>query len=328
MNASLAPREDERYRRMQTFLSDGLWAEIDRLVASSRYKVAAVAFATNDELMMFGKGDLLIVDASDQAIKTRKTDVRMLKRAFRRGAKLHSCPGLHAKVFILDDVAVIGSANLSISSRRNLIEAAIITDEPSSVAAVRSFVEQLAKQCDEIGQPFLERIARLEIKRTGLVSRRRPGITTDGRRPQLWFAGLHDVDDDDEEKEQIAGWEKEAVEIIGPEQEFSRFWIKGRSRIRAHARPGDLVFQIWRENGKSKRPDAVYRPVPIRMIRDGEKKTWFFVEKRSNENETCLAWPKFLRELKTIGVRRRIGANSIQSVPLALADRLLNIWPR
>jgi len=54
---------------MQTIHSDSLWTEIEQLARASRYRVADVAYATDDELVQFGKGDLLVVDASDRAIR-------------------------------------------------------------------------------------------------------------------------------------------------------------------------------------------------------------------------------------------------------------------
>jgi len=172
---------------MQSIHADDLWIEIERLATTSRYKVAAVAYVTNDEIVQFGEGDLLVVDASDNAIKTRQTDRRVLKRAFRRGAKLFSSPGLHAKVMVFDAVVVVGSANLSHSSRNNLIEAGIVTDDPSSVAAARLFVEQLATQCDQIDESFFERIGKIEVEQRRPGSTRQPGVTIESslRNPEL-----------------------------------------------------------------------------------------------------------------------------------------------
>ena len=64
---------------MQSIHTDSLWTEIERLATASRYRVAAVAYVTDDEIVQFGEGDLLVVDASDNAIKTGQTDRRVLK---------------------------------------------------------------------------------------------------------------------------------------------------------------------------------------------------------------------------------------------------------
>ena len=59
-------------------------------------------------------------------------------------------PGLHAKIFVLGDTAVIGSANLSQSSARDWREAVIVVKDG---AAVRSAAEAAKRLLGpEIGQ--------------------------------------------------------------------------------------------------------------------------------------------------------------------------------
>jgi hypothetical protein len=162
---------------MQSIHVDSLWTEIERLATTSRNRFAAVAYFTDDEIVQFGKDDLLVVDASDNAIRAGQTSHSVLLRAFDRGAKLYCCQGLHAKVIVFDDTVVIGSANLSRSSRNNLIEAGVVTDNPASVAAARFFIEKLAKQSNQIDESFLERIGRIEVEQRRPDSTRRPGVT-------------------------------------------------------------------------------------------------------------------------------------------------------
>ena len=88
---------------MQLLRWNSLWREIEKLAKSAQYKLAAVAYPTNDDIVKFGEGDLLVVDASQKAISTAQTDRRVLARAFKRGASLYSCPGLHAKVMVFDE---------------------------------------------------------------------------------------------------------------------------------------------------------------------------------------------------------------------------------
>ncbi|MEX1098014.1 MAG: phospholipase D-like domain-containing protein [Planctomycetales bacterium] len=314
---------------MQTFHSDSLWTEIERLAKGSRYKMAAVAFTTNDSIVSLGAGDLLVVDATDAAIRTGQTDRLALKRAFRRGADLYSCPGLHAKVMLFDDVAVVGSANLSQASRSKLIEAGIITDEPTAVATARRFIEQLAEQSESIDKAFLDRIGRIEVRPPvrGIVSKRKPRLKLNEDEPQLWLAGLHRINYDDETQAQLSRWDEEATEAISdPEVEFESIQIGGHSRMRSDAKRGDLVIQIWREDRTAKQVDAVYRHVPIRLIRQNESHTWLFVEKRQDADETTKSWGDFRRHLRKIGFPRKVGPNSIQPVSPKLAADLLSLW--
>src|SRR5688572_22041220 len=94
-------------------VSSTLRRELQRLSRASSERKAAVAYVTSDQYVEFKEDDLLVVDASDMAIACGETDREVLTRAFSRGVRLYSLPDLHAKLFVFDDTAVIGSANLS-----------------------------------------------------------------------------------------------------------------------------------------------------------------------------------------------------------------------
>jgi hypothetical protein len=81
-------------RDMDKLLSDNLWPTIKRLAKKSSAKRAAVAYVTSEEYVKFGDGDVLITDASDQAIASGQTNAKLLARAHRRRAQLFSLPAL------------------------------------------------------------------------------------------------------------------------------------------------------------------------------------------------------------------------------------------
>jgi phosphatidylserine/phosphatidylglycerophosphate/cardiolipin synthase-like enzyme len=156
--------------------SDTLWKTVKRLARKSAVKRAAVAYATSGEMVRFGEGDLLVTDASDDAIAGGQTDAEVLAWAFDRGARLYSLDGLHTKVLLLDGVAVIGSANLSASSSASLIEAAWVTDHPAAVGMASSLIEQLVEQGTEIDAAFLARARTVPVTaRAGKAATRKLG---------------------------------------------------------------------------------------------------------------------------------------------------------
>ena len=163
---------------MNELLCDKLWPTIRRLAKRSASKWAAIAYVSSDALIKFGKGDLLITDASNHAIVMGQTSAQVLNRAYKRSAKLYSLPGLHSKVLLLDGTAVIGSANLSGSSATSLVEAAWVTDNPVAVGMASSLIRQLSQQAEEIDVRFLARILKIEVKRSG-----RPPCTPQSARP-------------------------------------------------------------------------------------------------------------------------------------------------
>lgn len=150
-----------------------LWRQLGRLAGKAKRRMAAVAYVTRAAEVRFGGGDFLVVDASDQAIKSGVTAAGILRAAHRRGARVFSCPGLHAKAFWLDGVAVVGSANISATSMNRKIEAALITDDRVTANKVQSLIVRLARQSHEIDEEFLRRIGKIKVSRKRPESSRR-----------------------------------------------------------------------------------------------------------------------------------------------------------
>ena len=70
--------------KMDELLSDNLWPTIKRLAKRSSSKRAAVAYVTSEEYVEFGEGDVLVTDASHEAIASGQTNAKLLERAFER----------------------------------------------------------------------------------------------------------------------------------------------------------------------------------------------------------------------------------------------------
>lgn len=126
--------------------------------------VAVVAYIDKDAptVMPLRRGDVLVCDASDPAIKGRLTSVAALKVYRRRGVHLFSLAGLHAKVIASPTNAWVGSANASDNSENGLIEAAVrVTGEQAR--AVRLWAESLATEDCEVNAAELKRLAGLPL---------------------------------------------------------------------------------------------------------------------------------------------------------------------
>ncbi len=145
------------------FLSDGVWARISADADASTNRSAAVAYVTSASVVPFRGGDTLVVDASDQAVITGQTSAELLQDLYSRGVHLYSLKSLHAKVYAFDGVVVVGSCNMSESSRTRLREAAIRTDDHYAVRAVRNFLQELQQGADPIDQTFISRIRNLPV---------------------------------------------------------------------------------------------------------------------------------------------------------------------
>ncbi len=78
---------------MFTIKSDDLWLELERLASRTKSIKAAVAYVSDDSCISFGKGDTLVVDASDASIAAGRTSVNVLKSAFEKGflSRMYAC---------------------------------------------------------------------------------------------------------------------------------------------------------------------------------------------------------------------------------------------
>ena len=150
---------------MIRLLSSDLWKHLRKVGSRSRQRMAAVAYLTDTSGIRFRRGDTLVVDASDGAIRSGETSKTALDLLARRGVHLYSYAGLHAKVFLLDRVAIVGSSNVSTLSRTHLLEAAVLTDQPTVTSQVRAFIEALQNRSLPIDDRFLRRIRSLPVDR-------------------------------------------------------------------------------------------------------------------------------------------------------------------
>jgi hypothetical protein len=75
---------------MQRVLSTGLWKEIKAIAVAAKRRRVAVAYVTQD-LIGFKKGDVLVLDATERAIRSGETDAKLLRRLHRRGVQIHCC---------------------------------------------------------------------------------------------------------------------------------------------------------------------------------------------------------------------------------------------
>lgn len=162
--------------QMLKLLSSNLWPEIETLAANAKRKQVAVAYVSDDLRIKFKAGDMFITDASDERIASGNTSKRILVDAVKKNVKVYSLPNLHSKVFIFDDILVMGSTNISSSSRNRLYEAGIVTDDPELLISANNLLEKYKKGAQKIDKPFLKRINSIKVVNDG---KNQSGISAD-----------------------------------------------------------------------------------------------------------------------------------------------------
>lgn len=143
-------------------LTEGIWKTLTAAAKRAR-KPAYVAVA------YFGRGaskrlplppnSRLVVDASKHAVGCGQTCPADLKYLQRRGVVIYSAENLHAKVYVFDSTAFIGSANVSDRSAGTLTEAMVQTTNRKLVGDARAFARTLWR--NELTPGAIDRLVRL-----------------------------------------------------------------------------------------------------------------------------------------------------------------------
>ncbi len=312
---------------MQHVLSNHLWREIRSVAAKSKHRQAAIAYVTRD-LIGFRRGDVLITDASPTAVSAGETDAKLLSKLERKGVLIHSCPGLHAKVLLLDEVAVIGSGNMSESSQSRLVEAALMSDSQTTVSGIASFIAQLANQSKTLDRSALTQLCRIKVVRRGgrlgNIAKKRAKISPLG--DSTWLLGL--VEDDFNYSRAQQQLFDEATDKLTHEHETSAkhaypVWM-GRGFFARQCKEGDRLIQIIRTTGK-KRPTDVIKPVTV-LVKEQNKHSTLFLVANPIGIKPRIRWSDFLKLLKRLGNKRAIGRKSKRLLDPDLADAISRNW--
>ena len=138
-----------------------------RKAKKSQQLFAAVAYvgAGATKILPLRRGDVLVCNASDAAIKQGSTSAKVLEMFFDRGVKIFNEPRLHGKVVVLPGRAFVGSANASSRSRDVLYEAEVETTDFRIVTASQRFVERHARQLRRLHREDVERLLKIRVKR-------------------------------------------------------------------------------------------------------------------------------------------------------------------
>ena len=314
---------------MQRVLSQKLWTEIHAAAQKAQARKAAIAYVTQD-LIGFRNGDVLVVDASDRAIGCGETDAPLLRKLKNDGVLLYSCGDLHAKVLLLGEMAVISSGNMSNSSSR-LVEAAVLTNHPSIVSGIASFIQQLVDQCHELSPNDIEALCRIPVRRAvrnGQSRGKKPKTKISKFENRTWLVGTCELFRDPSlretklidkalaQLEAQTGKSKEELDHI-------RFG-KTAGRFVRECREGDSIIQIHRPRG-AKRPNAVFKAVPV--LRKQRTKHWtrFYISPHLGDAPE-LGWGEFKKLLRSTGYKKDIAAKMVRELDSGIADALNNGW--
>lgn len=141
-------------------LTTDLWETCRNYAALSTRTRAAVAYVSKDaaDLFPLKQGDIAVVDASPAALRAGTTSPEGIASWLDQGVDVYSLDGLHAKTFRFsgaDEVTVVGSGNVSLSSRDRLVEAAVLSDSPQLASETDDFINLCIAQAMPLSHAWL-----------------------------------------------------------------------------------------------------------------------------------------------------------------------------
>lgn len=307
---------------MEDVLTGNIWKQAASYAKSAKRRLVAVAYMTSDRNLMLMKNDVLICDASDEAIKSNQTSARIIKALIEKGVEVRSLPNLHAKAAVFGRYALIGSSNLSASSEDDLTELALFTDRGQIVAQVTAFIHGLRESAQNIDESFLQRILKIKVNiRKRVLKRKRNSIRL-GKR--TWLVSCQELAEHryaDEQKLVDSATEKAASLVADTDSTIS--WIRwtGSSKFRADAQAGDRIVQISK-NLSGKRV-AVIAPCAIVLRQDKDNWTRFYFAQPEDNQQ--LSWTQFSATAAKRGLSfsksrtRELKSSEIVAVEMLLA---------
>ena len=308
---------------MELYCSD-LWNKIIENSKNTHKKWVAVAYLSSD-IIKFKRNDYLIVDASSNAIKAGQTSKSLLTKYYKKGVNLFSLPFLHAKIFLFDNVLIIGSSNISKSSKDSLIEAGMISDEPKLITSAKSLITQLIPMAQKIDVNFINKIKNIKVIKKPFLKLKKKQVNI-GNKTKYWIISTSPLDPDDypdEKQDTIKGQDK--AEKLKNNNNSEVTWIRytGNSSFRRDAKPGDMLIEVYSGN---KRDRTVYRDVPVIYRQEEKSCTRFYIENNDNYENDAISFGSFKKLLKKGGFLQNIGKYPVREITRKRYYGLIELW--
>jgi hypothetical protein len=299
---------------MTEFLCSDLWPRIKELSQKSKRRDAAIAYLTLDTHLCLRRGDRLIVDASENAIKTGQTSAN---------------PRLHAKVLILDSSAFVSSGNASAASTQgNLTEAGLHTNHPQALSQIRAFFEALRDQSELLTNADIRKLESLPVRQPRFHGSLGPKFNLK-LGTATWLANLYDYCEElSGEEAQLEHDATAAAEPLRstPRGEIYAIWMRSGAKIAKHCIPGDSIIGIRRRHWQRQIPDLVDYPATLLSKTAGGGWTLLALEYPRNWAKLALPWQRFRSEFPWEKLRLNPSVKTDRRLTNSQRDQIEALW--
>jgi PLD-like domain len=294
-----------------------LWPNLKKHLKRFKGKnLVAVPYLGKGAARLLGlqKGDILICALTERNAKSGLVCPAEIEKLQRRGVAAYISDNLHAKIYLVGDRVVVGSANASQNSKEILDEAALLTNDPATVKKVRQWFEDRILEpvtpkwlayCKGIYKPP----KRGPLKKTvGNTDRRR---STRG----VWLLGVSGFVDFPEAEHPIhEAAERQAKSCLQNRRMFKIDSIRwpGSDKFLEKIKRGDIVIVLWK--GSQVEPHARLLAVRRGKTERGTRVTYLTLE--TLKKYKTVSWKKFERHCADAGLRlgKGVSAREIRDV--------------
>ncbi len=286
--------------------SPQLWTTIAALARRSRGRnlvgVPYVGAGASKQLKL-RRGDILLSALTKRNCRTGSVCPAEL-RAFRdRGVRLYQQADLHAKVYLLGSALIVTSANLSGAARDLLDEVGVLTTERHWIREAKAWFR--ARLTQPVTPKWLEQCERVYRPPRGpLVGRRsQNGVGTPAMR--VWLMNLSPIDPPEDEEGIRRAGEAVARQRKAPRATVEWIRFKGTHRFLDRLSDGDVIVQVWKEDGGA--GVEVYPSARLlhRRTRRGRRGRVVYLSIEEPSGCRTLRWAAFKKACAEQGLRIR-----------------------
>lgn len=267
-----------------------------RAKGPKRIAVAYLGDGAGD-LIHLGEGDQLLVALTEANCKAGCVSPREVSRLLDRGVDVFvDEDDLHAKVYILGDVLVVGSPNLSKHSATTLHEAVLVSRD---AAAVRDAVAWFDERCtNPVSSAWLDVCARA-YRPPRRPPRRGSRKSITGR---VWLVGVKPMELPDDELQEWEAGEIEAEDEAEDGVGIETLRFLGASLFAREVKRGDLVIQVWKD-GRSRRIYSHARVLHVLRTKSGRGAAIAYVYVEERAKPAPISWKAFKSRMAEEGVK-------------------------
>jgi hypothetical protein len=243
---------------MGRFLSNReLWTEIRKQANSSKVVTIVTGYLGTkpQALLKWPRNGVVVADISADTVKYGICSAKGALALSKKGISVLQLKNLHAKIYLFDRTAIVGSANLSEESSDRRVEAGVLLSG-KEVKTVRTEVRRIKRSATLLDADILTAWAKHEPKRKRVATRPVGPSTDEPERSMLngsplWLVDTWKTDPSPAEERVRAKTSRKLAEDHGVDSKhIDWFGSCGESLFKA-VKPGDWIMCWWQESTRA-----------------------------------------------------------------------------